>query len=259
MKNQIKKNLIVILFGGALVYALNVASAAFVEPKGSAPTNNIDTPVTVLPQSQIKNGGLSVGTFLANGVSVFQQHTFFPGTIKGQDAGGTDAALQIGGTDTTTGTTLSVDATATGNVHSDKSLGSVELVTQKKSRLCGDDQGHVVFCPQLAPALANLINASVSTAPVMGGTRDTNVSCAGALTAPAGPGGESVSLRYVLDRDVNGTVRRYTYCTLDFPEGSQTYDDYPGREAYDGVTVVEACIDSSTVPIDPNGAGLPRC
>lgn len=259
MKNEIKKNLIVVFFGGALVYALSFASAAFTEPTGGAPTNNIDSPVTVLSPGQVKNGGLSVGTFLANGTAEFQQKTFFPGSLKGQNPLGGDDVLRVGGLDYATSVTKYVDATATGNVHTEQTLGSAELVTQKKSRLCADDEGHVVFCPQLAVPTPTLVNAGVTSQPVMGGTRDTNVSCSAMLSLPAGPGGENVVLRFVVDRDVNGPTKRYTYCNLDIPEGQTGVDQYPGREYYDGVSVVEACIDTTTAPIDPNGAGMPQC
>lgn len=82
MKKTLLKNIAYVVFGLAVAYGLSFASAAFDTPAAAAPGANIDVPLHMGP-NQVKDGGLSVGSFADMQDASFKQQTFIDSTIYG--------------------------------------------------------------------------------------------------------------------------------------------------------------------------------
>jgi len=125
---------------------LSYVHAAWTNPSAGPIGGNLSAPVTAGSVSQIKPGGLSVDTFIATQNAQFDQTVFFRGSIRGGAPLASAPVLKVGGQ---SGTNSHVVITnVNGDVRAQATLGSDELVATQKSRLCADDQGHVVYCPQ---------------------------------------------------------------------------------------------------------------
>jgi hypothetical protein len=128
-----------IVLGLVVAMAFGVTHAQFVGPTTTPPSGNIDVPIHTGPD-QVKNGGLSVNTFLANENAQFKQETFLNGTVFGGSPGGVIFTVPIG------------DSTAPANIAVNGNLSAVTLIQStsvqngNSSNLCATTNGTIVLC-----------------------------------------------------------------------------------------------------------------
>lgn len=217
------------------------------DASSSAPNNNLVPPINININSQVKDGSLSVGPLIAYNNAEFNMKTFLNGLIKG----GTPAEpsdLYIGGVDRRDSDSSEywVQTNVSGYTMTNDSLGTDELSSEKRHRLCSDDQGHIVFCPQYPPLDEGvyLVSATVDTHPIMGGTLDTTAECSVILNKPA-ESDVDVEIRYQANN--NGNSINDT-CSMSILKGATTATsdhDYGGGA---NVKITSYCIVNSTVP-----------
>lgn len=133
-----------IIFGLVLAFGLNYADAqTWRDPSGrAAPFDNIDAPVHVLSGLQIKDGGLSVNTFVAAQNAQFNQQLFLRGIIRGgfPGDGASTSTVTFGGN----GKTVSGDVS--GTLSANKYLQSLDVDGYAETQLCADQNGNVIAC-----------------------------------------------------------------------------------------------------------------
>ena len=152
MKTTLLNNLKYLLIGSILVGTIGLAYAAFPMPSAAAPGNNIDVPVHTGP-AQVKNGGLSVNTFLANDNAQFKQQTFLNGTVFGGTPGLSTSTVAIGDG------TAPANITVNGNVSAAQYIQSTSVANGDSSNLCATTNGTIVTCTVgnvNAPALTQI-------------------------------------------------------------------------------------------------------
>lgn len=137
-----------------LSIGVSYVAAAWSEPTGTPPANNLYVPVNATQNAQAKQSGLSVNTFAALGNGSLQQDVFFKGQVKGINPGSLNTTLRIGGVGTNG--PRRVFTTINGNVTSQQTLGSSELINTTMNTLCADDTGQVVFCTTTTGSIAHL-------------------------------------------------------------------------------------------------------
>ncbi len=148
MKHKIIPQLLILISGIVLaVGASYVHAALFTEPTGAPVMSNKDVPIHV-GADQVKNGGLSVGTFLANQNAQFDQQVFLGGTTARMVRGGAPATanstVNIGGFNVDN----SVDRVKTmvdGSVFAN-SLEGTDLSNNSSRKVCANAAGKLVLC-----------------------------------------------------------------------------------------------------------------
>lgn len=146
------------------VLSIGISYAAWNTPSVVPPSNNIASPVTALPVSQVKNGDLSVNTFAALGNGSFKQRVLFNGTILALDPSTNTPTFRIGGINSA-GATVSVNTTVSHDVVSQETIGSSKLKNTTLSPLCSDGSGNVVLCgsapvaPRVGTAVSSMCDA----------------------------------------------------------------------------------------------------
>lgn len=128
-----------------LSVGISYVSAAWSDPTGGAPTNNLNVPVNATQNAQAKQSGLSVNTFAALGNGSLEQDVFLKGQLNGIEPGSTNPTLRIGGAGTAP-TPQRVLTTVNGNVSSQKTIGSSELINPSYTPVCADETGQFVLC-----------------------------------------------------------------------------------------------------------------
>lgn len=129
----------------ALSVGISYVSAAWSDPTGGAPTNNLNVPVNATQNAQAKQSGLSVDTFAALGNGSLEMDVFLKGQLNGIEPGSTNPTLRIGGSGTAP-TPQRVLTTVQGNVSSQKTIGSSELINPSYTPVCADETGQFVLC-----------------------------------------------------------------------------------------------------------------
>jgi hypothetical protein len=132
-------NIKYLVLGLAAVGALSLVHADFPLPAASAPGANIDAPVHTGP-SQVKNGGLSVNTFLANDNAQFEQQTFLNGTVFGGTPGLATSTVAIGDG------TAPANIVVNGDVAAHAFIQSTSVANANSSNLCATSTGTIVTC-----------------------------------------------------------------------------------------------------------------
>jgi hypothetical protein len=196
MKKQ-KTFSIVIVSIIAVIFAIGLSyvSAAWTNPSGTPPSANLAAPVNASVVDQVKEEGLSVGTFVANQDSHFFQRVHFRGLLNGGTPGASNATLHIGGVSTDTDTnTYRVAADIRGSVKSQGTLGATELINSSLNSLCADYAGHVILCTP--PAADNVITGTLG-----GAGHSVRIS----LDKPSP---QSVTIPTYAKFDINGTEQR---------------------------------------------------
>jgi hypothetical protein len=160
MKKQLLQNFKFILIGMILVAGIGFAYAdGWATPSGTAPTSNVDVPLHAGP-SQVKNGGLGVGTFAVGQDALFSQQTYLNGAIEGGIPGGL-TAVSIGGTDGTGTHTIPVtvagDVTSTGTITNDPVATS-----STNNNLCASTNGTIELCTTSSPGAGSASELSVN-------------------------------------------------------------------------------------------------
>ena len=164
MKKNLITNLKYIGFGAILAVALSVVHAGtFTAPSASAPSSNIDIPLHTGPD-QVKDGGLSVGTFTAWQNAQFKQQLFLNGTVFGGTPAnsGTTSTVVMG--DTGAPANLSVN----GNLSASTFITSSSIANSGSLNVCANSTGTLVTCNGQAganttPPSLTEINYTVST------------------------------------------------------------------------------------------------
>lgn len=148
---NIKKTVSIIIclaIGVSVSIGLSYVYAQWSGPSTNPPVSG-DAPVITSVLQQVKPSGLSVNVFSAVTNSVFDQQTQIRGNILRNKAYGTfpeKVTVQVGGPKGSD--TYYVDTEIEGRLEVGSTLGSSELVSTTKPRLCSDSEGHVVICPQ---------------------------------------------------------------------------------------------------------------
>ncbi len=78
-----KKQLSQLLIASAALVLLAGIAHAYTPPKSAPGAGNTDAPITTASTNQVKSGGLSVGTFVAQKDADFEQMTFLNGMVLG--------------------------------------------------------------------------------------------------------------------------------------------------------------------------------
>jgi hypothetical protein len=143
---MIKKQLLqLILCALALVFIATMTHAYSIPLGSQAGAINTDMPINVGSADQVKSGGLTVGTFQAQGNSYFAQTVLFNGLIRG---GSTAAAKPVA----FGGPANKVDVLFTGGVAIDGTYQSDTLKTGGgKKPLCADGNGTLYICGATPP------------------------------------------------------------------------------------------------------------
>ncbi|MEO5646359.1 MAG: hypothetical protein ABIO57_01145 [Candidatus Paceibacterota bacterium] len=140
MKHTLLHNLTYVTFGLIVALGLNMVSAAsWIGPNASSPSGNIAIPLHTGP-AQIKDGGLSVDTFLASQNAQFGQQVFFKGMVRGGTPTDSSSTVQFG-----TGSNAT-NITATGNVSAVSSISSSSVANTSSSPLCATTNGTIILC-----------------------------------------------------------------------------------------------------------------
>lgn len=140
MKQFLLNNLKALALGIILAAAVgSVYAATWTQPTASAPSNNVPTPLHT-GDSQVKNGGLSVGSFAAYDNSLFDQKVYFKGIIRGGTPDQTNSQVTIGDADAVT------HAAIAGNVTTTDFLQNEAMANPSGTNLCADASGNVVLC-----------------------------------------------------------------------------------------------------------------
>jgi hypothetical protein len=160
MKKQLLQNFKFILIGMALVAGFGFAYAdGWTTPTSGAPAGNIDVPLHTGP-TQVKNGGLGVGTFAVAQNAAFLQQTYLNGAIEGGIPGGL-AQVSIGGTDGkgthTIPVTVAGDVTSTGIISNDPVATS-----STDNNLCATANGTIQLCTTSTPGPGGASELSVN-------------------------------------------------------------------------------------------------
>lgn len=158
MRQNFFTNLKYLALGIILVGIVGLAHADFPMPAASAPANTIDVPVHTGP-TQVKDGGLSVGTFLANQNAQFKQQTFLKGTVFGGTPGLSTSTVAIGDG------IAPANIVVNGNVSAAQYIQSTSVANGNSSNLCATANGTIVTCTVGAtntPTITVLGNAVVN-------------------------------------------------------------------------------------------------
>lgn len=137
--STVLKNFAYIALG--LVAAATLGFAQTATPPGA----NVDAPLHTGPD-QVKNGSLSVNTFLANQNAAFKQQTFLNGVVFGGKPGDATSTVNIG--DTAAPANISVN----GNLSAVSFLQSSSVANASSYHLCATANGTIVTCGTQAPA-----------------------------------------------------------------------------------------------------------
>ncbi len=216
MKKQTISLIFTLILGLTLSVGLSYLHAAWSDPAGTPPAGNLYAPITTSDGAQVKEGGLSVNTFTATKHAQFDQRTFFRGSLKGGTPA-TTGVLQIGGTPANADDQYRVRTNVTGDVYSLLTLGSTELISNEKNRLCGDTEGHVVLCPQYSPIPLWEVR-TVSARSSYPGAVDQDqyaLVCRADLGQPAPSGGVTARVQV----EWQGTSRLPEFCDVVIPAG----------------------------------------
>ncbi len=136
-----KQYALIALFVGLFV-AVEVVAGVWNEPgANTAPTPLVSIPVHT-GLDQVKTGGLSVGTFIANQGASLKQETYFNGPLRGGTPADPHSQIAIGDTTTPVSATINgvVDAFA------GLSSGALAHTSQIPIPVCADDTGTLGFC-----------------------------------------------------------------------------------------------------------------
>jgi hypothetical protein len=265
MKKQTSVPIIIALIAG-LVFSVGMS---YIYADYSAPTttpvgNNMPAPVHVGIGSQVKGGGLSVDNFVSLGDTHFLQDVFFRGRVNGAQAGSTAPVLKIGGTSKSQ-TQYTVVANVTGDVLSKDTVGSSTLVNTEMKTLCANDKGEIVFCtggvnPPPPPVGVAFSSGGPSSAPVQGGTLNTNIICDAALNIPStNANDEIITYQYTYVNTARPNVTHTGSCQLAIPMGQSSITDYPGQEFLgQDIQIKTYCFDAAQSTV-PNNSSVPSC
>jgi hypothetical protein len=148
MKHAMIQNLKYVLFAGVIALGISAYAAPFANPAGSAPSGNVSAPLHTGPD-QIKDGGLSVGTFAAFKNAQFSQQAFFNGTINGVADDDGNSWLNLGDANRL------VNASVAGNIGATDYIKSTPLSNDASKILCAKTDGTITLCDQTAAPQAS--------------------------------------------------------------------------------------------------------
>ncbi len=139
-KTTLLDNLKFIAFGLVVAAGLSLVHADFPAPTTTPPGANIDVPLHTGP-SQVKDGGLSVGSFIANDNAQFKQQTFLNGTVFGGSPANaqTSSTVAIGDVNRAS-ISVNGDLSAIGGIKNDS------VANANSSALCADTGGTIILC-----------------------------------------------------------------------------------------------------------------
>ncbi len=134
----------------ALLAGSTHAANPYAGPSATAPSNNTDILINTGTTPQVKQGGLSVGTFNALANAAFEQLVYVRGLMLGTpDPAGdpTLSTLSVGGTGVQAHLSVAGTTRATEGLYSQQvATGSGTL-----SPLCSTTNGNIVLCPTTPP------------------------------------------------------------------------------------------------------------
>lgn len=131
------------LFGLALVFGAQMISAqTWTDPTTTPSGDNMEVPVNATGVSQTKQGGLSVGAFIAAQDAQFDQQLFLNGMVRGSDPTdlSADSTVLFGGNGKT------VSGSVTGNLSADTFIQMTTLGGAAATPLCADEMGNIIAC-----------------------------------------------------------------------------------------------------------------
>jgi hypothetical protein len=268
-----------------LTLALGAVSAtSFPAPTGLPPEGNI-IPIHT-GTDQIKNGNLSVNTFIAESIALFQQQLYINNTNLGNSQSGQKGHLKgssvagasnsnivaFGGIDRSTGEDVEYNTSILGSdtITAKRFLRSFNVAhdqsVKPRRELCADAEGRVVFCESggQLDVCANI--EGVQTNPPSGMVRNLSI-CEWPIKLPPGLAVSNIgcSMRPVY----GGTYDDHVECSVDLNAPNNTGNDarfsitYYYRNLANGsiandfssidvvVPLGEANAISQTKPIDP--------
>lgn len=170
---KIFQNIKYVIIGTVLAVGLSyIAHAAtFTAPTGIPPANNTATPLNVGTTDQIKQGGLSVATFIANANAELDGNTFFGGVLHADPTNST-ATISFGGMDPKS-VERKVALAITGGFGNTGSIASTPLSNTTMSTVCADANGDVILCA-VSAVCSNIPAATTIPA---GDTRNADGTC----------------------------------------------------------------------------------
>lgn len=160
----------------ALALSYGVQAASFKTPSGTPPAGNTPTPLNVGLTDQVKQGGLSVTTFISRANAELDGTTYFGGVLHA-DATNPGNLIAFGGTDPK-GIVRSVAFAISGGFQNTGSLASTPLSNTKLSPVCADPNGKLILCA--ASDMCTNITGTQTTVP-SGYVRNGDGTCNRAL------------------------------------------------------------------------------
>ncbi len=238
------QNLKFILVGVVIVGGITVAYAdGWLNPTAAAPTANIPAPIHTGP-TQVKDGGLAVGTFAVQQNALFAQNTYVNGAIYGGQPGDVGSTVKIGGIDTG-GNTHTIPVTVTGDVNVKGTIVGSTVANANNSNLCANKDGTITLCninntaaghsvalsvqssggtsvalalsgPVVDPVTANISMKTTNTTAIAGCNAPTTYTSVGSLTIPAYATTSTSSIAYPANcpvADIQYTITSYSPTT----------------------------------------------
>ena len=145
MKKNILQNLQFILIGIIIAGSITVAYAdGWLDPSAAAPANNVAAPIHTGP-TQVKDGGLAVGTFAVQQNALFSQNTYVNGSIFGGQPGDSSSQVNIGGIDHSN-VTHTIPVTVSGDVTVTGSINDASVAGPSNNNLCAGKDGTIILC-----------------------------------------------------------------------------------------------------------------
>jgi hypothetical protein len=179
-------------------FALAGITNAYNSPSVAAPGSNTAEPLDISAESQVKNSGLSVNTFVARGNALFSQKAIFNGLIRGGSPTDTNSTINIGGV---SGGTYSVDVHATGTAKAITGFNASTLTHAYASdqQICSDADGNIIICQNgpYTPGTSTIYAVNGYGYSAGGGAPETVLCNVRLTSAPAND--ESFELKYYYD------------------------------------------------------------
>lgn len=140
MKKTLLTNLKYIAFGLVVAFGAS-ALAQWTPPVAPAPSSNMPVPLHSGP-SQVKLGGLSLGTLGVFGAASLEQDVYFKGVVRGGTPADADSTVRFG--DAIAGTVA--NTAITGAVNAQDYIQSGSVANAENKTLCANETGTIIFC-----------------------------------------------------------------------------------------------------------------